>query len=91
MVATCGGHMSYVIPIYGHMTMCYTHIWSYDHVLMSLGQVMVAVLCARMGIVPPEESQISLTTDQVLARWAVSAVTYVMPIYGHMTMCYTHI
>ena len=28
-----GSGLSDIIPIYGHMTMRYAHIWSYDHAL----------------------------------------------------------
>ena len=38
-----------VIPIYGHMTMYYTHIWSYDRVLYPYMVIRPCIICVRIS------------------------------------------
>ena len=79
-----------VIPIYGHTTMCYTHIWSsgafnkwatWDNCSATTN-----VTTVNLVVAPSGKSEKSVPTTAVL-----SYDHGVMPIYGHVTMGYTHI
>ena len=69
---------SCIIPIYGHVTMHYTHIWSYDPAWVS---VIRNPACSYCTLIMPQVYRYIYALYPDMVMWPC-----ITPIYGHMTM-----